>query len=187
MFLLKKVMIWSCPNFARVRTGQLSRQAQICYLPNISIMYWYDTKIWLNISWRATSWFRQKVHWDICSMILLTKTPCHYDHGTYKSMKLERLNAVLAWIMAWCRLRFKPLSKLSSRCLFWSVLSWIITDIFCQVPVKQPCYVWMIKLRESIPDWYKDHLCMRPANERRRYIVTSSLVGWAHTQTDPCW
>ena len=29
-------------------------------------------------------------------------------------------------------------------------------------------------------------LCMRPANERRRYIVTSSLIGWAHTQNDPC-
>ena len=27
-------------------------------------------------------------------------------------------------------------------------------------------------------------LCMRPANERRRYIVTPSLIGWAHTQTD---
>ena len=29
-------------------------------------------------------------------------------------------------------------------------------------------------------------LCMRPTNERRRYIVTSSLIGWAHTQNDPC-
>ena len=27
-------------------------------------------------------------------------------------------------------------------------------------------------------------LSMRPANERRRYNVTSSLVGWAHAQTD---
>ena len=29
------------------------------------------------------------------------------------------------------------------------------------------------------------NLCMCPANERRRYIVTSSLIGWAHTQNDP--
>ena len=28
-------------------------------------------------------------------------------------------------------------------------------------------------------------LCMRPANERRRYIVTSSLIGWAPTYNDP--
>ena len=29
-------------------------------------------------------------------------------------------------------------------------------------------------------------LCMRPANERRRYSVTSSLIGWVHIQNDPC-
>ena len=28
-------------------------------------------------------------------------------------------------------------------------------------------------------------LAMGSANERRRYIVTSSLIGWAHTQNDP--
>ena len=27
---------------------------------------------------------------------------------------------------------------------------------------------------------------MRPANGRRRYDVTSSLTGWAHSQNDPC-
>ena len=29
-------------------------------------------------------------------------------------------------------------------------------------------------------------LCIRPASERRGYIATSSLIGWAHTQNDPC-
>ena len=29
-------------------------------------------------------------------------------------------------------------------------------------------------------------LCMRPTNERRRYNVTSSPIGMAHTQNDPC-
>ena len=28
-------------------------------------------------------------------------------------------------------------------------------------------------------------LWMRPANERRRYIVLSYLIGWAHSQKDP--
>ena len=31
------------------------------------------------------------------------------------------------------------------------------------------------------------NLCMRPANERRRYTVTPSLIGWAHTQNGPWW
>ena len=30
-------------------------------------------------------------------------------------------------------------------------------------------------------------LWMRPANERWRYTVPSSFIGWAHTQTDPWW
>ena len=34
-------------------------------------------------------------------------------------------------------------------------------------------------------------LCMHPANERQRYIVTSSPTGWSQTQNDPwsqiCW
>ena len=29
-------------------------------------------------------------------------------------------------------------------------------------------------------------LCMRSANGRWRYIVTLSLIGWAHKQNDPC-
>ena len=37
----------------------------------------------------------------------------------------------------------------------------------------------------SLIDMSQEPLCMRPANERRRYIVTSSLIDWAHTQTDP--
>ena len=30
-------------------------------------------------------------------------------------------------------------------------------------------------------------MCMRPANNRRRYRVTLSLIGWAHAHNDPCW
>ena len=30
-------------------------------------------------------------------------------------------------------------------------------------------------------------LSMASANERRCYIVMPSLIGWAHTQNDPCW
>ena len=29
-------------------------------------------------------------------------------------------------------------------------------------------------------------MCMHPANERRRYSLTPSLIGWVHTQNDPC-
>ena len=34
--------------------------------------------------------------------------------------------------------------------------------------------------------FYGNFLCMGSANERRRYYVTPSLIGEAHTQNDPC-
>ena len=30
-------------------------------------------------------------------------------------------------------------------------------------------------------------LRLRPANERRRYFVTTSLIGWAHTKNQRCY
>ena len=57
-----------------------------------------------------------------------------------------------------------------------------------------------VLLNELINSWHTEQfsrhsgimLCICPTNERRRYIVTSSLIGWAHTRTDPwhlkyCW
>ena len=62
-------------------------------------------------------------------------------------------------------------------------------------PFRCPSYICMLGC-----DRYQSILCKSggdtnhavevilstgPANERRRFIVTSSLVGWAHTQNDP--
>ena len=43
------------------------------------------------------------------------------------------------------------------------------------------------KKKKNIGDVvFRDLFCMHPANARRRYNVTSSLIGWAHTQNNPC-
>ena len=73
------------------------------------------------------------------------------------------------------------------------------------VPVKQPQRIWLNKPLLTI--WFicgniitTTHstikpcayfmacitLCMHPANERWRYNVTSSPIGWADTQIGPC-
>ena len=44
---------------------------------------------------------------------------------------------------------------------------------------RQRWEIWLLLWHTGINLW------MRPANERRRYIVTSSLIGWAHTRNDP--
>ena len=54
------------------------------------------------------------------------------------------------------------------------------TGIYVSVLAK---WVFMAALSRGWNN--RDHLCMRSANERRRYSVTSSLIGWAHTQNDP--
>ena len=41
---------------------------------------------------------------------------------------------------------------------------------------------WIIMTQILLPGII---LCVHPANGRRRYIVTSSLIGWAHSQNDP--
>ena len=40
--------------------------------------------------------------------------------------------------------------------------------------------------RTCITHSFRDHFVLPPANERRRFIVTSSLIGRAFAQTDPC-
>ena len=66
-----------------------------------------------------------------------------------------------------------------------SLIGWVHTQI-------DPCYdTHSLSLFYS-PAWIYHSavvsiLIMRPANERRRYKVTSSLIGWAHTQIDPCY
>ena len=43
--------------------------------------------------------------------------------------------------------------------------------------------VWTINGGDTFYQRYAEiNLCMRPANERRRYIATSYLIGSAHTQ-----
>ena len=63
-----------------------------------------------------------------------------------------------------------------------------IIRLHAPVPMKLPWRIWWNKSYEfndkaSATNATGIILWMRPANERRRYIVTSSLIGWAHNVT----
>ena len=72
---------------------------------------------------------------------------------------------------------------------------------WCHQPLPEPMltevYVAIWYHNELSHSWtdrtdYNDMLpgiilCMRPANERRHYIVMSSLIGWAHTLVGLCF
>ena len=76
-------------------------------------------------------------------------------------------------------------------CLPSPPLCWGVIDItLCSGP---RCYIFAVDFPSShvlhpasVRTMAGIILCMHPANERRRYNVTSSLIGWAHSQTDPC-
>ena len=58
------------------------------------------------------------------------------------------------------------------------------------VAVSSQCVdIYLPRKINTVPpplDWLSGIiLCMRPVNERRRYTVTPSLIGWAHTQNYP--
>ena len=67
----------------------------------------------------------------------------------------------------------------------WRMETWhLALRARCHVSIRQSPSLC------NMPFWTHAHAfslycCMHPANERRLYIVTSSLIGWAHTQNDP--
>ena len=78
--------------------------------------------------------------------------------------------------------------------IFWKknyvffVLVQILLRFFLMATLtsKEHWFRWWVGAEQAIND-PGIVLYMRPANERRRYNVTSSLNGWAHTQNDPWW
>ena len=103
-------------------------------------------------------------------------------------------------------------SRLNSRFFFCGVSEFFNSNLqmilsikgmfFTEIPHRRRIIRWlfpttMVECLESthnicardglhMPNNYTGiSLCMRPSNERRRYIVTSSLIGWAFTQMIP--
>ena len=66
---------------------------------------------------------------------------------------------------------------LANASAFWAGLveNWPGQVKFCIEHIKNIC------LRASTTEMLVSHIGMRPANERRRYTVTASLIGWVHT------
>ena len=103
----------------------------------------------------------------------------HQEHLLYNGShagechKTQLVNSTLAQIMAWC---LASPSHYLSQC--WSIL--YVAIILNHIELWNDRRVNNLKMNAKII------LCMCPANERWRYNVTSSLIGWAHSQNDPC-
>ena len=67
---------------------------------------------------------------------------------------------------------------------FWFGLN-VVIDIFMSNHSGAEAEMFWYKSIMVYVFYGRDHLFMHPANERRRYIVTPSPIGWAQTQNDP--
>ena len=81
----------------------------------------------------------------------------------------------------------------TSQWTWWhlkSPASRLFTQVLIQAQIKENIR-WPVNSPHKGPVMWKMFpfddviMYMCPANERRRYIVASSLIGWAHTQNDP--
>ena len=88
----------------------------------------------------------------------------------------------LHWKLSFWQLSVQPVMKISSKWRHFRFSEHIAMD-----GTDTPIHVF------SQLSWHYKHvrhgseiiLCMHPANERWRYNVTPSLIGWAQTQNDP--
>ena len=79
--------------------------------------------------------------------------------------------------------------------LYW-ILALICTTLILSpagdMHPLMPCFDWVwTNFTHVLPSYFAGTvvgivLCMHPTNERQRYIVTLSLIGWVHSQNDPC-
>ena len=128
-------------------------------------------------------------------------------HGVWAPLVgVGQLNNSPWWLqMPWCKLDTKPsatatltpqwtqcntnhVSQHASRVkLKWKffVSSWIGSCRFDNL--RRQWQQWCLRVQpmtKILTKYAGIILCMRPANERRRYKVTSSLIGWVHTKND---
>ena len=64
-----------------------------------------------------------------------------------------------------------------------------MTPMLCSPDTMKHSLTFVVEMQVGVVKLLcinKDHICMHPASERRRYNVTSSLIGWAPAKNDPC-
>ena len=106
--------------------------------------------------------------------------------NAFRLATIERVDLVLVWWVFICML-----------CKCYYTVSPIKYTLGCVIflwlyhPLQ---VIWVVSLALSLDQHNVTEAslmdtgiisCARPANERRRYNVTSSLIGWAHARNDP--
>ena len=100
------------------------------------------------------------------------------------------------WLLVWLWCHFCFIAVIQNRIKlrwFWKASVWFLFYSWfiraCLQDSVSNCVIFQTR-NGGIGCFYYSSwgiiLCMRPANERRRYNVTSTLIGWGHSQNHPC-
>ena len=124
------------------------------------------------------------LHQDLPGMISMIKSTQLHTHVT-KTCFISRGVFVTSTIILWLydyQCKFFPMFSTFSMVI---QLSFFFNYSICYIYISIcPTFGAVTKLAKSTT-YTGIILCTRPANERWHYIVTSSSIGWVHTQNDP--
>ena len=138
----------------------LFQNLHLCKMCNHSLIYWNQRLLNKQASYW---WFKSP--WHSCNIIISLSIFLQFDQTILCTHRADSRFAPSQWETA----------LLCNDVSHWSGANIESALYTCRVFDGQYTYETGIIS------------CMHPANERRRYNVTSSLIGWAHLQNDPCW
>ena len=131
-------------------------------------------------TWRIITICRKKLIQPALRIFLTVAVLCH--ECVKDPCRDGSWNRILSWFWCYKIFQWEKFKNVTQFCIVESsfkMISFLLCipcsrnwDIAHSLAVRMR-YAWII-------------LNIHPTNERRRYIVTSSLIGWVHAQNDPC-
>ena len=133
--------------------------------------------IWINIqhnfAFKNTHLKISAKWWPFCLRLIVLNLPCPLGDLQEFSIYVSPHQSVCLSKLLWCSTPVQchpcPMS--------------ILTPCF-HSQLSAPVQAWVTAEGPAAPHGTGIIFCMPPANERPRYIVTWSLIGWAHTGND---
>ena len=186
-------LTWTLSTRCPPTTELLSKvdQVRICFFiaiyPVLQIMYTGRDSITTNPTW---------VHCDL--WLTQTVTRKRHEENNQKESDSTRYLLIFVEIII---VMFLIIIYIFIYCLFiyllwliWLYNNWCCIKIYCWFFCYMKCLFINLAIFTFLSDscWWLGFthpgliIGLRPANERRRYLVTTSLIGWAQALKQPC-
>ena len=107
--------------------------------------------------------------------------PMEWLSPGYEQIRSGWVVTIENWSKIYHKLKF--LKLISVHCYFCSY--WIILRLY--ITVIHGSHIWSFEFRMDLQYCIEhESFNLKPRSEMMNHIVTSSVIGWAHIQNDPC-